>query len=204
MPGYVRDRTELARWLASADIYVSAMADETFGVSIVEAQASGLPVVGVAAGAMLDRVTDEMGRLGPVGDSDAMARKHHVGLERRPRREWPIRRAPQALQFSWERSMEALFGEVYPGAFAKRAEQRLATPAASRRSAGPYLTGSTGVHLGGGRSRLPPMEYRRMTPRLALLAVLGGALSATALAQGASAPPADGAAIAAVVRSPQV
>ena len=56
MPGYVRDRTELARWLASADIYVSAMADETFGVSIVEAQASGLPVVGVAAGAMLDRV----------------------------------------------------------------------------------------------------------------------------------------------------
>src|SRR3954454_9866443 len=39
MPGYVRNRADLARWLASADIYVSAMADETFGVSIVEAQA---------------------------------------------------------------------------------------------------------------------------------------------------------------------
>ncbi|MBA2466141.1 MAG: glycosyltransferase, partial [Sphingomonas sp.] len=51
-PGYFKDRAELAKWLASADIYVSAMADETFGVSIVEAQASGLPVVGVAAGAM--------------------------------------------------------------------------------------------------------------------------------------------------------
>src|SRR5206468_8396939 len=38
MPGYMRNRTELARWLASADIYVSAMADETFGVSIIEAQ----------------------------------------------------------------------------------------------------------------------------------------------------------------------
>jgi alpha-1,6-mannosyltransferase len=49
-PGFVRDRQELAKWLASADVYVSAMADETFGVSIVEAQASGLPVVGVAAG----------------------------------------------------------------------------------------------------------------------------------------------------------
>src|SRR6185437_10174391 len=46
-PGYVRDRAEIARWLASADIYVSGMAHETFGVSIIEAQASGLPVVGV-------------------------------------------------------------------------------------------------------------------------------------------------------------
>ncbi|HEX5237733.1 MAG TPA: glycosyltransferase, partial [Sphingomicrobium sp.] len=55
MPGYTKSRAELARWLASSDIYVSGMADETFGVSIVEAQASGLPVVGVAAGAMIDR-----------------------------------------------------------------------------------------------------------------------------------------------------
>ena len=64
MPGYVRDRAELARWLASGDIYVSGMADETFGISIIEAQASGLPVVGVAAGAMIDRVTAGVGRLG--------------------------------------------------------------------------------------------------------------------------------------------
>ena len=72
-PAMSRDRAELARWLASADIYVSGMADETFGVSIVEAQASGLPVVGVAAGAMIDRVNDGVGRLGPVGDAAAMA-----------------------------------------------------------------------------------------------------------------------------------
>jgi alpha-1,6-mannosyltransferase len=36
-PGYLSDRAELARWLASSDIYVSAMADETFGVSVIEA-----------------------------------------------------------------------------------------------------------------------------------------------------------------------
>src|SRR5207244_7763222 len=30
MPGYIDNRAELARWLASADIYVSAMARETF------------------------------------------------------------------------------------------------------------------------------------------------------------------------------
>ena len=49
-PAIVKDRTELAQWLASADLYVSGMADETFGISVIEAQASGLPVVGVAGG----------------------------------------------------------------------------------------------------------------------------------------------------------
>ena len=73
LPGYMKTRSELSRWLASSDIYVSGMADETFGVSIVEAQASGLPVVGVAAGAMIDRVNDAVGRLGPVDDAAAMA-----------------------------------------------------------------------------------------------------------------------------------
>ena len=125
-PGYVRSRTELARWLASADIYVSAMADETFGISIVEAQASGLPVVGVAAGAMLDRVTDSVGRLGPVGDSKAMAR-NIIDIWRADRLTLSEQARAHALQFSWERSMEALFGEVYPAAFARRAESVAAT-----------------------------------------------------------------------------
>jgi alpha-1,6-mannosyltransferase len=122
MPGYVKNRAELARWLASADIYVSGMADETFGVSIVEAQASGLPVVGVAAGAMLDRVTSAMGRLGPVGDSEAMAR-NILELWDRDRAMMAEEARAQALQFSWDRSMETLFGEVHPAAFARRAEE---------------------------------------------------------------------------------
>ena len=93
-PGYVRDRSELARWLASADIYVSGMADETFGVSIVEAQASGLPVVGVAAGAMVDRVTPEIGRLGPVDDAAGDGTQHPRGLELGPCRHRRGRPAP--------------------------------------------------------------------------------------------------------------
>jgi hypothetical protein len=32
----------------------------------------------------------------------------------------------QALQFSWDSSMEALFGHVYPTAFERRREQQLA------------------------------------------------------------------------------
>jgi alpha-1,6-mannosyltransferase len=119
-PGYLKDRSELARWLASADIYVSAMADETFGVSVIEAQASGLPVVGVAAGAMLDRVDDETGRLGPVDDAEAMAanildvwNSDRAAMGRSAR-------AHVEGQFSWEGTFRKLFGEIYPEAVEAR------------------------------------------------------------------------------------
>lgn len=130
MPGYVKSRTELSRWLASADIYVSGMADETFGVSIVEAQASGLPVVGVAAGAMIDRVTDAVGRLGPVGNAAAMA-ANILDVWNADRHRMAEQARARALQFSWQSSMEALFGRLYPAAFAWRAEQLHAAPAAA-------------------------------------------------------------------------
>jgi alpha-1,6-mannosyltransferase len=119
MPGYLRDRAELARWLASADIYVSGMADETFGVSIVEAQASGLPVVGVAAGAMIDRVTAEVGRLGPVSDAEAMA-ANILDVLKADRTTMADAARAHALQFSWQSSMETLFGRLYPAAVGRR------------------------------------------------------------------------------------
>ena len=130
MPGYLNNRAELARWLASADVYVSAMADETFGVSIVEAQASGLPVVGVAGGAMLDRVTEATGRLGPVGDADAMAR-NILAVWGSDRLAMAEQARAQALQFSWDSSMEALFGRVYPAALAARTAGIVEAPAAA-------------------------------------------------------------------------
>lgn len=129
MPGYMRNRAELARWLASADIYVSAMADETFGISIVEAQASGLPVVGVAAGAMLDRVTGAMGRLGPVGDAGTMA-ANILSVIFSDRDMMASAARAHALQFSWDSSMEALFGRLYPAAFDRRRERQLGLAAA--------------------------------------------------------------------------
>ena len=115
-PGYVRDRSELARCLASADIYVSGMADETFGVSIVEAQASGLPVVGVAAGAMVDRVTPEIGRLGPVDDAAAMA-ANILNMWDSDRGAMGDIAQQHARQYSWDRSMSDLFTSLYPKAF---------------------------------------------------------------------------------------
>jgi alpha-1,6-mannosyltransferase len=123
--GYLKDRAELAKWLASSDVYVSAMADETFGVSIVEAQASGLPVVGVAAGAMIDRVSERIGRLGPVGDSEAMAR-NIVEVWNAERSAIAKEACLEARLYSWDHSMDALFGRVYPDALARGAERSLA------------------------------------------------------------------------------
>ena len=113
LPGYVADRSRLARALASSDIYVSAMADETFGLSVLEAQSCGLPVVGVASGAMPRRVPEGLGRLGPVGDPAAMA--HNVAQL------WPHsaaemgKRAREHVldQFHWNRTFEHLFGPIY-------------------------------------------------------------------------------------------
>jgi alpha-1,6-mannosyltransferase len=130
MPGYVKGRAELAKWLASADIYASAMADETFGISIIEAQASGLPVVGVAAGAMLDRVTDHMGRLGPVDDAQVMA-ANILAVWNSDRPALAAAARAHALRFSWDRSMDSLFGRVYPAAFERRRQQQLALAGAA-------------------------------------------------------------------------
>lgn len=119
-PGYLSDRSDLARWLASADLYVSAMADETFGVSVIEAQASGLPVVGVAAGAMLDRVDEETGRLGPVDDAGAMAANILELWQSDRRAMGEVARAHVEGRFSWDRTFQTLFGDIYPQAFAER------------------------------------------------------------------------------------
>ncbi len=70
---FERDRQRLARYLASADIYVSAARFETFGLSVIEAQACGLPVVGQRAGAMPDRVPPSVGILVDSLDPEAMA-----------------------------------------------------------------------------------------------------------------------------------
>jgi alpha-1,6-mannosyltransferase len=107
------------------------MADETFGVSIVEAQASGLPVVGVKAGAMIDRVTGSVGRLGPVGDSEAMA-QNILAVWNGDVGAMSEAASIKARQYSWDSSMEALFGRVYPNAFVARAKQLLAEPLAVR------------------------------------------------------------------------
>jgi glycosyltransferase involved in cell wall biosynthesis/predicted metal-dependent phosphoesterase TrpH len=52
------DRDELAATYASADVFLFCSATDTFGQVVLEAQASGLPVVAVAAGGPAELVAD--------------------------------------------------------------------------------------------------------------------------------------------------
>jgi alpha-1,6-mannosyltransferase len=120
-PGFEKNREELAKALASSDLYVSAMADETFGISVLEAQACGLPVVGVKSGAMPDRVPAGLGLLGPVDDTATMAR-NVVDLWRGDH--GAVGRAARAhveASFNWKRTFDRLFGDIYPKAMAHAA-----------------------------------------------------------------------------------
>lgn len=69
-----RHGEDLARIYASLDIFAHTGPFETFGQTIQEAAASGLPVVAPAAGGPLDLVDEEVtGLLVPPGDGDALA-----------------------------------------------------------------------------------------------------------------------------------
>lgn len=114
---YESDRERFAALLASADIYVSAGPHETFGLSVIEAQASGLPVAGVAAGALVERVPDGLGVLAEMDDPADLARAiaeaavHRKAMGRAGRRHVEQR-------FSWTASFEPLIAQ-YEAAVAK-------------------------------------------------------------------------------------
>ncbi len=68
------DEAALARYYAAADVMVWPAHGEAFGMAMLEAQASGLPVVAGRTGGVPSVVRDgESGWLTPLGDSEAFA-----------------------------------------------------------------------------------------------------------------------------------
>ncbi|MFP5364505.1 MAG: glycosyltransferase [Thermoleophilia bacterium] len=99
----------LAAAYASADIFLFASRTDTFGQVLLEAQASGLPVVAVGEGGPTSIVTDgATGRLCPA-DAGALA-DAVVQLAAQPsERDWLAANALQAVgQRSWARSLQRL------------------------------------------------------------------------------------------------
>ena len=66
-------KDELAGMFAASDALVHAGDRETFGLIVLEAMASGLPVIGVDAGAVSELVTPDCGRLARANDATAFA-----------------------------------------------------------------------------------------------------------------------------------
>ena len=101
--------------LSAMDTYVLPSVAEGISNSLLEAMASGLPVVATATGGNPEVVVDgESGLLFPVGDSGRLAR--HLRLLR-VRREWRASLAQQALrrvreEFSLD-SMVAKYAQLY-------------------------------------------------------------------------------------------
>ena len=116
---YESDPERFASLLASADAYVTAGAHETFGLSVVEAQACGLPVVGVDAGALVERAPKELGRLAPVDDAAAFAAAIEEVLQQRKAMGVAARRHVEQ-KFSWEACFEKWL-EVYQRAIKSQA-----------------------------------------------------------------------------------
>ncbi len=108
---YASSREEFATLLASSDLYVTAGPHETFGLSVIEAQASGLPVVGVAAGALRERVVPGTGYLVPVDDADAMARQLKIAAQQRKEMSALARQHVIQTGLDWNGTFRTLFAK---------------------------------------------------------------------------------------------
>lgn len=115
---FEKNKQTFAAMLASADIYVTAGPHETFGLSVIEAEACGLPVVGVAAGALVERVPSEVGCLGPVDDAEAMGRNILKVMQRRDAMSQAARRYVIDHGYGWENALRTLFS-YYREAFSQ-------------------------------------------------------------------------------------
>jgi glycosyltransferase involved in cell wall biosynthesis len=73
-------REDIVGWLAWADAIVSSSSHESFGLSIAEALASGLPVLTTASGGPEGFVDADLGMIVPVDDAPSLAK----GIERLP------------------------------------------------------------------------------------------------------------------------
>jgi glycosyltransferase involved in cell wall biosynthesis len=100
---------DLARAYASADAFLLASQTDTFGQVVLEAQASGLPVVAVNAGGPASLIEHGQTGLLAAPEPDAIAEKL-ISLASSPLLAERLRRAALAdvLDRTWEASLERL------------------------------------------------------------------------------------------------
>ena len=111
---------ELSRLFASCDVFVMPSHTETLGFVVLEALASGLPVVGVAAGGLLDIISHgHTGLLAPPEDESMKVFSSYV-TELRGNSSWReamvARGRAWAMEWSWKAATDKLLDVQYPAA----------------------------------------------------------------------------------------
>lgn len=103
LPGYLYGE-DLAEMYASSDVFIFPSTTETFGNVILEAYASGLPVISVNKGGVVDLIKDgQTGFISPPKDAADMALKLEILLLNPALRKRYADNALQfARQFSWD------------------------------------------------------------------------------------------------------
>jgi len=114
---FQRDAQSLAELIASCDALLHAGDQETFGLIVLEAMASGIPVVGVAAGGVGELVDSDTGVLVLPGSAQALAE----GVDHLYCQDIAVlgtnARRKVADGYAWERVMSQLMHH-YAGLFA--------------------------------------------------------------------------------------
>lgn len=108
--GNLDRRAMLPRLYASADAFAFASLTETLGLVILEAMASGLPVIAVPAGGVADHLQHGANGLAyPANDSEALARCIvTLALDRAQRHRLASGARATAEALSWERELDRL------------------------------------------------------------------------------------------------
>ncbi|MHC8307028.1 glycosyltransferase family 4 protein [Pseudomonas sp. PB3P13] len=104
---------QVARLMASADALLHAGDQETFGLVILEAMASGIPVVAVAAGAFQEIVPEHCGMLCAPNDSLAMANAVRDLFSADSNTLGKQARAHVERQYSWDAVVNSLLGHYH-------------------------------------------------------------------------------------------
>lgn len=137
-PGFVRDLQQLACYYRAADICLHAAYDETFGKSITEAMACGVPVIATKTGGIPEQITHGVnGFLVAPGDSSAMARTLSLLLQDPEQRNRTGERAHESARKYTFANQAAGFIEWFGEVIEDWALLRLSTRGKTHRSLGP-------------------------------------------------------------------
>ncbi len=108
--GYLDRRAELPTLYASSDAFVFASLTETLGLVVLEAMASGLPVIAVPAGGVADHLRDDVNGIAtPPGDVEAMAAAMvAIATDRTRRRRLSSGARATAETLTWDSELDRL------------------------------------------------------------------------------------------------